>query len=241
MAKIISLRKFFKQAEKPYSFKRGHYLNQIPAHRREEILLFSEGDYLSTLWPTFERKKVLFFNDQKHKYIFKKILTDEPGYLVNYVYRGPDVSEQKMGYHTVIGDMENLSIRRKHFDVVICPFALEDGPFIEGFIKKVSECLDNGSRLILSLSHPQLDNILCNQNPSSSHVAESQVSRYHELLKNNNLYVEDIKEGTVDLALKAFFTDSEYDYYHEYKNTPISLLFRTVKYTRKVSSSQNGL
>jgi hypothetical protein len=57
-------------------------------------------------------------------------------------------------------------------------------------------------------------------------------------LKETNLYTEELKEGGVDLALKAFFTDSEHDYYHEYKNTPMSLLFRTVKFTRKTVSEK---
>ena len=239
MAKIISLKKFFRQKEKPASFKRQHFLNQLPTHRLEEILLFSEGDHLSGVWPSFVNKKVLFFNDQKHKYIFKKILAAEPGYLVNYVYRG-DVGEQQTEYHTVLGDMDKLALRRHHFDIVICPFVLEDNAFVESFTCLAAELVENGSRVIMSVKHPALENIIFNQNPATAQVMEGAVSRYYSLLKENNLYTEELKEGGVDLALKAFFTDSEYDYYHEYKNTPISLLFRTVKFMRKAAGSAEG-
>lgn len=237
MGGIVKLKNFFRNKDKPQSYKREHFLNRLPQHKIEEILLFSEGDNLGALWPSFERRKILFLNDQKHKYVFNKILSAEPAYLVNYVYAGPEVNEQKSGYSTVMGDLENLSLRKNHFDLAICPMALEDFGTIETFVKKTASILDNGSRLVISIRHPQLDNILFNQNPASTQVTEGQVSRYFALFKEAGLYTEDLREGVVDLALKPFFTDSEHDYYHEYKNTPISLLFRTVKFVRKTSQT----
>lgn len=234
MGSIISLKKFFRQTrERADGFKRAHFLNQMPAHKREEILLFSEGDYLTAALPTFAGKRVAFFNDQRHKYIFRKILAEEPAHLVNYVYRGNAVTEQSPGYRTVMGDAESPALRRGHFDVVICPFVLEDAGFVDAFVRTLSPMVENGSRIILSVRHPQLDSILLNQNPASARVAESSVSRYHALLKECGLFTEEIREGVVDLALKAFFTEPEYDYYHEYKNTGMSLVFRAVKFVRK--------
>jgi hypothetical protein len=232
MANFLNLARFFKSKEKPYSYKRFHYLNQLPKKRMEEILLFSEGDHLAPLIPSFERKRVLFFNDLNHKYIFKKILAQEPAHLVNYVYRG-EVSEQRAGYQTILGDMDQLAVRKNHFDIVVCPFVLEKFEFVENFMRTIADTIDNGARVLISVAHPQFENIVYNQNPASSQVANSSLAKYYALLKECHLYTEELCEGEVDLALKTFFTDSENDYYHEYKNTPMSLLFKTVKFVKK--------
>lgn len=233
MGSIISLKKFFQQKEKPQGYKRAHFLNQLTPQKLEEIVLFSEGDALSPVLPGFENKKILFLNDQRHKYVFRKILAGEPRSLINYVYKGGPVAEQKPGFHTVMGDAAGLALRRDHFDVTICPFVLEDAAFVEGFVRNIAGFLANGTRLILSVRHPQTDNALFNQNPASSQVAETSVARYHALLKEQGLYTEEIREGGVDLALKAFFSDAESDHYHEYKNTGVSLVFRAVKFVKK--------
>lgn len=238
MGRILNLKNFFNRREKPHSFKWPHYLNRIARHKLEEIILFSEGDHLNTIWPEFEKKKILFLNDQKHKYIFKKVLSEEPGHLVNYIYKGEDVTEQKPEFHTVLGDIDKPAIRKNHFDIVISPLALEDSPFVETFIRTIGGFLENGGRLVLSVRHPQLENILHNQNPASTQVQEGALAKYFSLLRENHLFTEEIKEGPVDLALKAFFTDSEFDYYHEYKNTPVTLLFRAVKFVRKNAATK---
>lgn len=233
MGSILSLRKIFKHREKPQGYKRAHFLNQLSPQKLEEILLFSEGDSLSPALPGFENKKTLFFNDQKHKYVFRKILSGEPRHLVNYVYQGAPVAEQKPGFHTIMGEALAPALRRDHFDVIICPFILEETAFVENFIRSFAAFMANGSRLVLSVKHPQVENALYNQNPSSSRVAEGSAARYHALLKEHGLYTEEIREGAVDLALKAFFSDGEGDYYHEYKNTGMSLVFRAVKFIKK--------
>jgi hypothetical protein len=236
MGSIISLKKWFQQKDTPQSYKRAHFLNQLMPQKLEEILLFSEGDALSSVLPGFENKKVLFFNDQRHKYVFRKVLAGEPRHLVNYVYKGGPVAEQRPGFHTVMGDATGLALRRDHFDVILCPFVLEDAAFVENFVRAIAGFLANGSRMILSVRHPQTDNALFNQNPASSQVAEASVARYHALLKEQGLFTEEIHEGGVDLALKAFFSDVENDHYHEYKNTGVSLVFRAVKFVKKKSA-----
>ena len=234
MGKILRLRNFFKTKEKPLSFKRAHFLNQLSTPRLEEILLYSENDHTSRLWPKLENQHVAFLNDQKHKTVLNKIILQNPKLLLNTIYNGGDVlQEQQPDCVTVYSDIEHLAFRRNHIAVVICPFILEEFETAARFIQHISTFMDNGSRLILSLRHPQLENILYNQNPDSLRVVEATLAKYHNLLKQCALYTEELAEGVVDLSVKAFFTDSEFDYYHEYKNTPLSLVLRTVKFIRK--------
>ena len=87
MGTIVSLKKFFKPKEKPLTFKRAHFLNQLSAHRLEEILLFSEGDHIGRVLPDLNKKKVVFLNDQKHKYTLKKVLMQPAAQVLNYIYK----------------------------------------------------------------------------------------------------------------------------------------------------------
>lgn len=234
MAKILAFKNFFKSNKEPvHGFKYRHFLNALPQGKLKEILLFSEGDHLFSLLPEFSGKKILFLNDQNHKFIFKKILAREPKYMMNYVYAGKPLQLQNPGYCTIIGDLERLALKNRHFDCVICPFALDTDRINEKIFKCVSNILNNGGRLIMSLRHPQLEHIIFNQNPGVTGSPENSIAKYFNLLRENFLFTEEIKEGHVDMSLKPFFTlDGEYDHYHEYKNTPMTLFIRAVKFVR---------
>lgn len=234
MATILRLKNLFRNKEKPLSYKREHYLNQIKKEKLEDILVFSEADTISKSWPSFAQKKVLYFNDQRHKYLQQKILIEEPSHLLNYIYQDEIEETAFDGQMVVVGDFEQLSIRKSFFDVVIAPLSLKESfESISQFIGAISGLLNNNARLVLGLKHPMLENILHNQNPSSGQTQESNLSKYFDILKENHFFLEDVKEGLVDLSLKPYFTNSEYDYYHEYKNTPLSLVLKAVKFQRK--------
>lgn len=235
MASIIKLKNFFRSKSKASTYKKSHFLNTMPLHKLHELLLFSEGDSIEQLLGDVKNKKILFFNDAQHKFVFNKLVSKNADLVFNYVFKNHDKAEIKSGSFSVIGDIENLPVRKNYFDYVICPFALEDSTAVSKFIRSIHPFMKNGSRMILSIRHPQLDNMLLNQNPSTTSVADTLVSKYFYLLKENHLFTEDLKEGCVNLALKQFFTDSEFDYYHDYKNTPLTLFIKAVKFVKPKS------
>jgi hypothetical protein len=83
--------------------------------------------------------------------------------------------------------------------------------------------------------HPGLEKILFNQNPSvnSPVMPENSVSQYFNWLKENHLFTEEMSEGRVDNTLKPFFDiEGGIEHFQDYKNTPMTLLFRAVKFER---------
>lgn len=235
MVKLLKFKNFFRSSNEPvHLFKYNHFINSLSKDKLNEILLFSEGDHLFKFLPEFTSKKVLYLNDQRHKFIFKKILAREPMYMVNYIYGGKSLQVQNPGYCTIIGDLENPALKDQHFDLVVCPFALDTDQFSPKILKSLCQVLKNGGRLILSLRHPQLEHMIFNQNPSVTGAPGNLLSKYFSLLKENSLYTEDIQEGQVNLPLKPYFSlDGVYDHYHEYKGTPLTLFLRAVKFIKK--------
>ena len=232
MAKLLSLRNFFPREAKT-GFKHKHFFNSLPKQKLQEILLYSESDYIASLFPKIQKKNVILFNDQRHKYLLARILANDPEFLLNYIYRGEAPDKQKQGYFSILGDIKKPALRRGAYDVVFCPFVLESYMFVEDFIKTVNPFLGNGSRLVLSVIHPQIENMLFNQNPAEHRVAEGLTSRYFRLFRDNHFFTEDLQESCVDLALKPFFTQMDADPYHDYKNTPVCLFFKVVKFQKE--------
>lgn len=235
MSAILQLKQFFKPKVKPLSYKHSHFLNSLDQKRLQEILLYSEGDNLAQTALEITGKKVLFCNDGLHKYALKKIVQAEPSYTMNLVYNNKEWQRQKLGYSTIQGDLNHLPLRRGYFDYYMCPFVLtNDMRKLEKWIDKFSGHMVNGQKLFLSCQHPGLNQILYNQNPSTNVVSDVSLSKIFDILKRNALYTEAIHESSVDLSLKPYFVSNEFDYYHEYKGTPLTVVFSTVKFQRKV-------
>lgn len=214
------------------SYKGAYYLNSLPPEKIEELLLFSESDHFCALLPSSLQKKTLFLNDQRHKFLFKKVLAHEPRFFLNLVY-GAEVEDHGPTHFTIQGDLHNLPLKKGFFDCVICPFVLQTEKVTTRRIQVLSQLLKNGGRLVFSVRHPGLEKILCNQDLSTNVVPENSVSRYFNWLKENHLFTEEMTEGCVDNKLKPFFdVEGGIGHFEEYKNTPMTLLFRAVKFAR---------
>lgn len=218
---------------RPQPFRQYNYLNTLPLEKVDDMLLFSESDHLCGLLPDFKGKKILFLNDQRHKFVFKKILARDPDYIVNCIYGQNIETTQNLGCFSVFGDLGRFAFKPETFDCVICPFVLEGNGVTKELIQSIAGLIKNGGRLILATRHPHLEKILFNQNPSVSGVPENSMSAFFDMLKQNHLFTEEISEGCVDLSLKPFFTiDGVFDHYHEFKNIPVTLMFRAVRFER---------
>lgn len=234
MAKILALKRFFKASKEELpAYKQFHFLNKLPAEKIREIVLFSESEKLLNLMPELGGKKVLFFNDQHHRFALRKIAALEVASLLNYIFAGEPEQTQTSGMGTVYGNVDRLPFRHMHFDVIVCPFALLKNNITQEMIAALSRCLKNGGRMVISLTHPQLEHLLYNQNPAQNASLDNSLSKYFKMFKTSHLFTEEIEESSVDAALKPFFTvEGEQDHYHEYKGTPLTLQMRLVKFVK---------
>lgn len=222
----------FQSSSKNNTFKYTHYLNSMPLDKLQEILLFSEAEQMLPLIPSLQDKSSLFFNDSKHRYLFKRVLTKNPSHMINLVYSGQDLAHG-VGYFTLYAHIDRLPLRHLQFDTIVAPLSLNSEVCYDSQIQMLSRRLKNGGRLILTLRHPELEHMLFNQNPAYKGAPENSVSGYYQILKRNKLFIEDMKEGVVDTNLKPYFTlEGEYDHYHDYKNLPLTLAFKLVKFER---------
>lgn len=233
MSAILQLKHFFRPKTKPLSYKYNHFLNNMAREKLDQVLLYSEGDNLAQTAFELKGKQVLFCNDSQHKYALKKMVQAEPKTLVNLVYDKTEWQKQRTGYCTIQGELNHLPIRKGYFDYYVCPFALKtDMRRIEKHVQTFSQHMNNGQKLFLSVQHPALNQILYNQNPATTTVNDATLAKIFDILKKNSLFTENIYEGVVDLSLKPYFINDEFDYYHEYKNTPLTVVFTTVKFKR---------
>lgn len=222
----------FQSSYKNSNFKYSHYLNSMPLEKLQEILLFSEAEQVLPLVPSLQEKSSLFFNDSRHRYLFKRVLTKNPSHMINMVYMGNEV-QKGVGYMTLYAHMDRLPLRHLQFDVIVAPLVLNSEVCYDSQIQMLARRLKNGGRMIICVRHPELEHMLFNQNPSYKGAPENSVSGYYQIFKRNKLFVEDMKEGVVDANMKPFFTlDGEYDHYHDYKNLPLSLVYKLVKFER---------
>ena len=234
MTALRKLKNWFRsEKEAGPSYKHAHFLNSLGVDKVDEIVVFSEADQLAKLVPSLDGKKVLFLNDQKHKFLFKKIMAKEPRYFVNYIFKGKPVSIQSPDCFTVMGNIDKLSFKNQFFDIIICPLSLCTEEASSRFIESMCQLLTNGGRIIFSVRHPQLEHVLFNQNPAATGNPDNSVSSYFDILKKHHFYTEEMSEGLVDMALKPFFTlEGEYDHYHEYKALPLTYLVKAVKFMK---------
>lgn len=234
-ARILNFRKLFRQREpQAQPFKYRHFLNSLPKTKVEEIVLFSEADSLMPLIPAVNTGHTLFFNDQRHKYLLKKLIAKEPSHFLNLVTDGEEMESQSPGQFTLLADKHKLPIKPASQDIAVYPGSISEDQLDARMIQSLSALLKNGGRLLVSVCHPSLELLLFNQNPSETGAPDNSMAEYFRLFKESHLYLEDMSEGRVNQGLKPFFTvDGEFDHYHEYKGTPLVVAFRLVKYKKK--------
>lgn len=232
MAKILGFKRFFQRTGEPRSsYKNRHFFNTLDPLRRQEILLYAEASHIHAQIPESRLRPTVVFNDSRRKHVLQRLQAAETPLLLNYCYR--DAPQKQTGRHTtIVGEDANLAIRRNFYELVLCPFVEEDFDFVVRFIKNLSGYLRNGAKLVLSVTHPQAEHMFYNQNPAETRLATALTSRYFRLLKECHFYTEEIFEGVVDSVLRPFFQDAEHSYFEEYRNTPVTLVFRAVKYEK---------
>lgn len=235
VARIFKFRNLFRaRPAENLVTKHRNFINTMSEETRNEVLLFSEADAMISVMGDLQLKKTVFFNDQKHKFFFKKILAREPQNLLNYIHDGDDVELQTQGYYSMFGSLNKLAVASNSQDALIVPTTILKHPIDSRALQTLTAILKNGGRMVLSVVHPTLEYLLYNQNPSETGSPDNTISGYYSMFKSHNLYLEEMTEGCVNQALKPFFTvDGEFDYYHAYKGTPLVACFRLVKFIKK--------
>lgn len=230
MPRGLNLKRIFRKQEELHPFKQFHVLNLLPADELREILLFSERELFSRADTVFEGKKIFFLHESGTIPLAEKILARK-GTLLHYRLAGdPSAGVLSGSCFPVCGGLKPLSVPSDSFDAVVIPGASRIDRAYALLLPELVRGLKNGGRLLLTVIHPALELFLYNQNPASVSRARFGLEHYATALRDNQLYLESIREGVIDHELKPFLDQAED--FEELKGIPLVLYLRAVKYIK---------
>lgn len=233
MPRVVSqLRRLFKRPSNQdfAPFKHWHYLNTQSPQELSEILFFAEQRHFFELVPDIKGQVVGVFTQRNTQNLVEKLMMKKAHQLVE-IQLEKMPAQPNQGLVQIRSPLRPLPLRGQSFQVALLPFATRTvGSLFEG-LPEISRSLINGGRFVLSIIHPVLEILIYNQNPASLARAQNSLSGYVAALKQNHLFVEDLREGIVDSDLKSFFYYQEgRSCYDEFVGLPLVLFLRAVKY-----------
>lgn len=238
---VNNLKRLFRREETFLPFKQFNYLNCMPEQELNELLRFLEQRLFIESLPTLSAKRVLFISQPHTRYLLPKIyqlnpsftMEYEPDELSNGVLANSDTSIYRDNICVVKGSLRSPALKSDFFDAIFVPLVVQSRIELDDYVTGLADTLAQGGRLILLVSHPFLEILLHNQNPSSKTRARIQLHHYMSLLKLNHLYLESLGEGVIDKETRSFFeTAGKENYYDEFCGIPFALSLKAVKYVK---------
>ena len=232
---VTNLKRFFNRnsEEKTFSpFRSVHFLNSLSHSNLSEILLACQQQHFLSLVPELSEKKTLLISSPGTRIILERVLKKNPFRLFNYQLT-PFTPVMDPRLITVTGSYQSPALKPSVFNLALLPCA---GMFQSDFISSISgitASLANQGRLVLAMIHPMLSYILTNQNSASNQRSQHTLQGVFSKLRDLDLYIESIGEGTVDRDLRSYFVDSVgHGHFDDYQGLPLVLLIRAVKFVR---------
>lgn len=239
---VDNIKRLFKKPEpREYiPFKQFNYLNQLSQKELCQLLHFVEQRKMVDLVSDLEEKKTLFICYPGTLHFCTRLLDDKTRFLLlyrvcsqnNHFYSSSE-DLASLSLNCVKGNLKHLAIKSDYFNVVFAPLSTQTQIDFTPFFSEFFRILPNGGRLVISLIHPHLEFVLYNQNPSSQLQVQNHIQDIVNSLRDNHLYLEQLKEGIVDQNVRPFFITSDNSKpYDEFKGLPLVLFIRAVKFIK---------
>ncbi|HBF13232.1 MAG TPA: hypothetical protein DDW49_07585 [Deltaproteobacteria bacterium] len=217
------------------SFKSFNGLNNLSEKDLVETLTFSEEKEWEKNLPELEGKKVLFYLNAANQHLLHKISQKNPKAVYVLFEDGALILANEKNIYYIRSELKLAPLKTGFADVLIVSLASlykEDALAVLEFL---SPMLAHNGRMMLSVIHPFLEILLYNQNPAQQTRARYQLQDYLRRLRENDLYVETIKEGLIDKDLKPFLVKKQDEQiYHETSGIPLVLFLKAVKFVSTV-------
>lgn len=230
-----SLKKLFKKPanDEALPFRQFNYLNLMAEQDLIELLQFSERNQIMELSTEIRDQRVLSFSNRWTSYLSPNLATHDPALLIDYVI-DQSPAPQRSAVLRMQGGLASLALGSSLFDLVFYPMASRFHFDFSEYFGEVSRVLANNGRVIFSFAHPQLAYLLHNQNPAAQQKAQVSLEKYIQGMRENNLYLETLREVCVNKQTRPFFVGSgPHDPYEDFEGTPLVLFLRAVKYIKK--------
>lgn len=216
------------------AFKQQHYLNLLSPEEMGSLISSSEQNLHLNFPLGVTGKKVLLVCHPRVYGFADRILKEKPSQLVCYHVAEPIAFNCPKAI-SLLGDIKPLSLKSGSFDWVIAPLAALHLEQQALKWDELAQAVGQGGKLVLSVVHPTLEFFMLNQHPASSGKSAASIADYLKRMKTQNLYLEELKEGCVDRETKPYFAKhDEVRHYDEFSGLPLTALFKSIKFQKKV-------
>lgn len=238
MARFSAITKIFSRhdSESQDVPEKSAFLENADSSLKEKIMQLSECETLLRVMPDATGKSLAVIRSIRHQYLAQKLTAPQAKLHVDLIYDAEAKSVRNFSGtgKAVLCDRGSLPLSRNAFDIIVTPVGYDGLGDWKAMLSKTVAALKNGGRALLAFCHPQFEKYAVAGNQrSKSEYGENTVSRIFAEFKKQHLFVEDLTEGLVDAALKPYFVDENMkDHSIYYRNLPVTLVLRAVKFVR---------
>lgn len=225
-------------AEKPTpAFKQLNAINQLSEAELNDLLLFCEQRTLHNLCPSLSQRKVLLLQGSSLPSFVEHKITENPASFLRYIYHNAlSLAEGTNLVPTIKGNLKNIPLRNKSFDLTLIPFATMRRRNLNDFFSEFSRLTANFGQILFSVIHPALELFLYNQNPASYLKSENTLQKYFYHMRKNDLYLDNVEEAVIDTNLKPFFSNIDSAEFQNLTGIPLVLFVRATKFKKNDAS-----
>lgn len=229
MAIKASFKKILGGFQARNGFKHANDLNTLPFKTLTDLIQFSESRLVQKTLSHVTDKRVLLLAHRYNYFLAGDITAKNPKALFELEIE--EIKEPRPEGFRVRIDPNHWPLVYGAFDSVYLPLANSPAYKMGELLGEASRLMPNGSRLFVTLMHPQLEFILKNQNPASSEKASIQFENLFAQWREFGFFVEDIREARIDTEIRPYFTDEE-EVYKEVEGTNVVAMLQAIRYQK---------
>jgi SAM-dependent methyltransferase len=179
----------------------GHDFGYIQWNEKQihSLLTAAERKQLLPLIPPLETKRSLHLTPGKENYVAPMAKRGAQNLIEMDVSRNPTSGLGIIGSHLKVrGGVDRFPFPEDSFDFILYPSALAWRADLPALFPESARCIAENGRLLLSIVHPFFEYLM---NPRGGF--KKSVETIFENLKKNHFLIEELKEGTLEDAMRS--------------------------------------
>ena len=195
------------------------------------LLAGSERKEILPLLPTLAGKKTLHLTPARENYIEIMNRRGAQDIIELDVSKTSATSQgPKTPTHIIArGSVDHLPFAPESFDFILYPSALAWRSDLPSLVAEVARCLKENGRVLISTVHPFFEYLM---NPRGGF--KKNIDTMFETMKKNGFFVEELKEGTLEEALRnVSLPQKMMQELQRYPGLPLVLVFKAIRLRKK--------
>lgn len=193
----------------------------------KKLLEVAERIQLASLLPDLAGKRVLYLTPLAPAY--NKVLANKNAGKTILCDVARTELKQHEGENWLRGTIDSLPFKDASFNFAFYPSALTWRSDLSSLIPELSRCLADGSRMVFSCVHPFFEYM---STPKLGY--QRSIENIYRVMKKSGMFVEELKEGTLEEALKYVrFSPERLKELKSYRKLPLILAFRGLRIKKR--------